>query len=58
VFVRFIQIQLTIETLDRAVAADCKLQDAAQSSGLAIINPEEQQTMSDAGDGAQEGNEA
>jgi hypothetical protein len=58
VFVRFIQIQLTIETLDRAIAADRELKDAAQSSGLAIIDPDEQQTMSDAGAGAREGNGA
>jgi hypothetical protein len=58
VFVCFIYIQLTIETLDRAVAADRELKGAAPSSGLAIIDPEEQQTMSDAGDGARKGNEA
>jgi len=36
------------------------LKDAAQASGLAIVDPEEQerQMMSDAGDGAQEENEA
>jgi len=42
------------------VAADRELKEAAQASGLAIIDPEEQeqQMMSDAGDGAQEENEA
>jgi hypothetical protein len=42
------------------VAADRELQEAAQASGLAIIDPEEQERkmMSDAGDGAQEENEA
>ena len=42
------------------VAADRELQEAAQASGLAIVDPEEQerQMMSDAEDGAQEENEA
>ena len=42
------------------VAADRELQEAAQASGLAIIDPEEQerQMMSDAGDRAQEENKA
>jgi uncharacterized protein len=41
------------------VAADRELKDAAQASSLAVIDPEEQeqQTMSDAGDGSQEENE-
>jgi uncharacterized protein len=94
-WMRFIQIQLTTETMDCAkdlardmalrgadavhlasalvlqrrfaatedrlifVAADRELKQAAQSSGLTVIDPEEQeqQTMSDAGDGAQEENE-
>jgi len=42
------------------VAADRELKEAAQASGLAIIDQEEQerQMMSDAGGGAQEENEA
>ena len=94
-WVRFIQIQLTIETMDLAkdlaknmalrgadavhlasalvlqrrfanaedrlvfVASDRELKDAAQSSGLAVIDPEEQeQQATSPGERAQEEDEA